>query len=180
MIAGMSDLPFGFFGQSMGAHLAMALTHRLRSDGRPLPCHVFLSARRAPHLAPNAPLMAEMPDAELAATVERRFGDASVITDQGLSRLMLPTLRADIAATENWQTLPDPPLAMPVTAMGGIDDLWTAPSGLEAWRAYTLGRFQLRLFPGGHFFINSSRAAVITFLRAQLLSTIPVVDNETR
>jgi medium-chain acyl-[acyl-carrier-protein] hydrolase len=168
----MNDRPFGFFGHSMGAHLAMALTHRLRSEGVPLPCHLFLSARRAPHLLPDAPLMAEMSDVDLSATVERRFGDASLITDEGLSRLMLPTLRADIAATENWQTVPEPRLAVAIAAMGGIDDLWVAPSGLEAWQAYTLGPFQLRLFPGGHFFINAARAAVIAFVRAQLLSTI--------
>jgi medium-chain acyl-[acyl-carrier-protein] hydrolase len=132
----MNDRPLPvFLAHSMGAHLAMALTHRLRSEGVPLPCHLFLSARRAPaSSSPMRPLMAEMSDVDLSATVERRFGDASLITDEGLSRLMLPTLRADIAATENWQTVPEPRLAVAIAAMGGMTiSGWLRPD----WR---LGR----------------------------------------
>ena len=44
------DLPFAFFGHSMGGVLAAELTVALQGSGAPLPEHLFISARRAPHL----------------------------------------------------------------------------------------------------------------------------------
>src|SRR6185312_12416909 len=51
------DLPFAFFGHSMGAVMASELTVALAASGGPVPQHLFLSARRAPGIPdPDAPI----------------------------------------------------------------------------------------------------------------------------
>ena len=40
---------------------------------------------------------------------------------------------------------------------------------LAAWADETSGRFAMRMFPGGHFFIDSARAAVLDVIAATLL-----------
>src|SRR5690606_30530844 len=44
------DIPFAFFGHSMGALLAFELARQLRRRGGPQPAHLFVSGRRAPQL----------------------------------------------------------------------------------------------------------------------------------
>jgi medium-chain acyl-[acyl-carrier-protein] hydrolase len=53
------------------------------------------------------------------------------------------------------------PLACPLSALGGTRDQAVPVAALEAWRAETTGGFSLRLFPGGHFFLQDARRQVI-------------------
>lgn len=43
------DLPFAFFGHSMGALISFELARHLRRLNRPSPVHLFLSGRAAPN-----------------------------------------------------------------------------------------------------------------------------------
>ncbi|MGB3312856.1 MAG: alpha/beta fold hydrolase, partial [Albidovulum sp.] len=61
------ERPFAFFGHSMGALLAFEVTRRLREMGLPLPCHLFVSACRAPHLAARNRPWHPLPEDELIA-----------------------------------------------------------------------------------------------------------------
>src|SRR5687768_15964641 len=47
-IGPLLDRPYAFYGLSMGARVAWALTHRLREERRPLPCALFLASAAAP------------------------------------------------------------------------------------------------------------------------------------
>ncbi|WP_269822496.1 thioesterase II family protein [Dictyobacter vulcani] len=44
------DIPFVFFGHSMGALVSFELTRQLRREQAELPLHLFVSAHRAPQL----------------------------------------------------------------------------------------------------------------------------------
>src|SRR5205807_9455171 len=76
-------------------------------------------------------------------------------------RLLLPTLRADLALCETYAYTPEAPLTCPITAFGGTHDPRVGREALTAWRHLTDGPFALRLFPGDHFFLHGARAAVL-------------------
>jgi len=38
----------------------------------------------------------------------------------------------------------------------------------EAWRRYTAGAFSMETFPGGHFFVETARAALLRSVERQL------------
>jgi surfactin synthase thioesterase subunit len=157
------DVPYALFGHSMGATLAWATTVRLAASGASAPLHVILSGRRAPRVADPDPPLRMLPDALFIEEIDRRYGGipAPVLADRELMALLLPALRADIAALETFRHAGHEPLSCPLTVFGGDQDPRAPASQLEPWRAETSGRFQLRMFPGGHFFVNTARAAVI-------------------
>ena len=48
----------------------------------------------------------------------------------------------------------DEPISVDILALGGADDAGVKASRLNGWREFTTGRFAMRLFPGGHFFLH--------------------------
>ena len=48
----------------------------------------------------------------------------------------------------------EPPLDLPIRVFGGLDDATVALPRLEAWREQTTLGFELRLFSGGHMFVD--------------------------
>jgi surfactin synthase thioesterase subunit len=178
------DLPCVLFGHSMGATLAWATARALAQAGVPPPLHVIVSGRRAPRLAdPEAPLR-HLSDEQFVTEIDRRYGGipAQVMADRDLMALLLPALRADIAALETYRQGEAAPLACPLTVFGGQQDARAPVAQLEAWREETSGPFQLRIFPGGHFFLNTGRAAVLAEVAAILQpllagNTVPVAEQ---
>lgn len=147
------DLPFGFFGHSMGALISFELCRRLRRQGATLPRYLFVSGRRAPQLVDrNAPLH-QLPDRMFLQVVARLGGlPAAVRHDPELMRVVLPTLRADFEVCETYVYAREEPLPCPILALGGTRDPLVPPPDLVAWQAQTRGAFESQLFEGGHFY----------------------------
>lgn len=173
-LAPYCDVPFAYFGHSMGALICFALTRYLRQQGQPLPTHLFLSAYRAPHL----PLEEEnrlhgLPDDELVHKMLKLNGTRSeVFANPELRRLLLPIFRADFDLCETYAYTPEPPLDMPITALGGLEDKRADQKHLEGWRKHTSQTFTLSLLPGDHFFWHSDAQAVWRII-AQTLAERP-------
>jgi medium-chain acyl-[acyl-carrier-protein] hydrolase len=165
------DLPFAFFGHSMGAIVASELTAALARDGGPMPTHVFLSARRAPHLPdPDSPLSG-LDDDRFVAEINRRYGGIppEVAQDREILELLLPCLRSDIEALESHRANIAPQIACPLAVFGGTEDRRATRAELEAWSTFATGPFRVRMFSGDHFYINPCRAEVLADVAATLL-----------
>lgn len=163
---------FAFFGHSMGAIIAFEVACRIaREEGRG-PVHLFASGRRAPsrhrhedlHRAGIPALLAEM--RSLGGTDQR------ILNDNDLLNLMLPMVRADYAAIETYRFDPGPPLSCGITAMIGDRDPRVSLDEAAAWADHTTGRFDLRVYPGGHFYLNECRAGVLDVISSALFSAV--------
>lgn len=153
--------PFAFFGHSMGALIAFELARELRRSGRPAPQHLFVSARRAPHLARTRRALHTLPDQELRAELRSLDGTPpAVLENDELMELVLPILRADFAICETYACDPGDPLDVPIGMFGGEDDSETTPREIDLWRQHSRRPGRLRLFPGGHFFLHEHAAAL--------------------
>lgn len=163
------DKPFVLFGHSMGALVAFELARKLKRESKPLPEHLFVSARAAPGFAlPQSPL-SHLPDEDFIHALSRFNGsDQDALQHPELMKLMLPSLRADFALHEQYQYLEGPALECPITAFGGLQDTAVEAGGLNAWRAFTSGSFTRRMFPGNHFFINSPSSFFLTAFSQEL------------
>ncbi|HST66136.1 MAG TPA: thioesterase domain-containing protein, partial [Mycobacteriales bacterium] len=63
---------------------------------------------------------------------------------------------------------PSPRLRCPVTALTGDDDPVVDPAQAAEWAARTSGAFDLRVFPGGHFYLVEQADAVREVLAGTL------------
>jgi surfactin synthase thioesterase subunit len=81
---------------------------------------------------------------------------------------MLPVLRADFALRETYMYSTEPPLNCFISSFGGLQDQRVSRSDLEAWRDQTSGAFTLRMFPGDHFFLNTTQPSLLGALSQEL------------
>lgn len=162
--------PFAFFGHSMGAVLASEIARTLAGREAIAPRHLFVSSRRPSHMPGSDPNLHTLPDNEFIREIDRRYGGipSELAQSPDLLELLLPVLRADIAALETFRPDKRDPLPCPISAFGGATDSLVPRNHLEAWRDQTNGPFRIRMFPGGHFYMNSNRAALLADIAATL------------
>lgn len=172
------DKPFAFFGHSNGGLVAYELARRLRRQGRPGPVHLYSGGRPAPQVVIDEPPVHALPHDEFLATLRRFAGTPEeVLQNPELMELIEPTLRADFSLGETYRYAPEPLLTIPITAYGGMRDGEVPPWQVEAWREQAGGPFNLKMFPGDHFFINSDRAEVLRELTRELMMDIARLDG---
>jgi medium-chain acyl-[acyl-carrier-protein] hydrolase len=163
------DIPYAFFGHSMGATVAYELARTLRGAGAGEPAHLFVSGRRPPHVQSTEAPTYNLPDAELIEEVRRLEGTPPEVLDHPeLMQLLLPLLRADFEVIETYSYTPGPPLTCPVTAFGGLRDAELGREQLEGWREHTTGRFAVKMFEGGHFFIHEAARPLLDTIAREL------------
>src|SRR5215470_13336876 len=153
------DKPFVFFGHSLGALLCFEVARSLRRERHPEPAHIFISATRAPHRRDREELLSKLPRTELIKKLHEFNGaPPEVLQNNELLDLLLPMIRADFELCETYEYHPEAPLGCPITIYGGIEDHEVERDRLAAWSEMTIGASNMRMFPGGHFYINTSQS----------------------
>ncbi|MEV2236893.1 alpha/beta fold hydrolase [Micromonospora sp. NPDC049891] len=165
------DLPAVFFGHSSGGLLAYevmrVLAGRLPADGPDL--RLIVSGCPHPRRRSIGRPVADLPEDELVAEIAALNGTAvEVVDNPQLLALVVPALRADAAMAESYRFRAGALLPWPVTVFGGESDPHVDPADLAGWDDYTSAPSQVRLFPGGHFFLNESAAAVHAAIASEL------------
>ena len=127
------DVPFAFFGHSMGALISFELARQLRRQHLPLPSHLFLSGRRAPQLPTIETALYELDDTLfLKATRDLNYLSPIFLENRETLQLVLPTLRADFELTETYRYKEEAPLNCTLSILGGTDDFSAPPEDLLA------------------------------------------------
>jgi len=171
----LADLPFAFFGHSLGALVAYELARALRRRGGPEPLALLLSGRRGPRRPPREEPIHALPEPQFLARLRELNGTPEEVLGHGeLMQLLFPLLRADFALHETWEHRPEEPLAIGVSAFGGLADPDVSREDLEDWRGETRGRFRLRMLPGDHFFLHSAAALVTEAVARDLVELAPL------
>jgi surfactin synthase thioesterase subunit len=165
--------PLAFFGHSMGASLAFEVARRLESRGTRL-LGLFVSGRRAPSAFRDERYHLESDDG-LLAEVKRLSGtDAKVLEDDEIIRMVLPALRNDYKAAETYRYRPGPDVGCPVLALIGDHDPKVTADEAGQWATHTSGAFELRTYPGAHFYLNEHHASVNRLIAARLAAAAQV------
>lgn len=177
LAAGLADLfdrPFAIFGHSMGALIGMALARRLRQERGLHPALLCVAACRAPHLARLEPAISQLPPYTMLQELQQRFGRGDdLANNEDLMRLVLPTLRADLAICESFDAGADAPLDCPIVAYGGSADAMVGLQALDDWEPYTTGPFRRHVLEGDHFFPIEAKAELLPVLSNDLAWSMP-------
>ncbi len=164
------DLPYAFYGHSLGALIAFEVARELQRREEACPVHLFVAALRSPSIPnPNPPLH-PLPDATFVSEIERLYGGipGPVKQHDELMQLLLPALRADVKLLEDYVFVDGQPLGCPISAFGGLEDKTVNRDELARWREQTRSSFTLRMLPGDHFFLRSARDLLLPAIAQDL------------
>jgi medium-chain acyl-[acyl-carrier-protein] hydrolase len=163
------DRPFAFFGHSLGALVGFELARELSKQAGVQPVRLFVSGDRAPQLPSRHRPIHTLPAGEFLDELRRLNGTPSqVLENLELMQIMLPVLRADFSVYESYVYATEPPLKCFISGFGGLQDDRVSRTDLEAWRDQTSDSFSLRMFPGDHFYLNSTRPLLLQLLSQEL------------
>ncbi|HEX4816253.1 MAG TPA: alpha/beta fold hydrolase [Nonomuraea sp.] len=151
-----ADAPTAFFGHSMGAVLAFEVAERLRGRS---PVLLFASGRRAPSEFRGGDVHLRDDDAVIAEIARLDGTDSRLLDDDEVRQMVLPTIRGDYEAVETYAPN-EAVIDVPIVALVGDADPQATVEEARRWERHTTAAFDLHVFPGGHFFLNSNLAAV--------------------
>lgn len=162
------DVPFAFFGHSMGAYVSFALTRALHELHGMQPEHLFLSGAGAPH-APEARPIHALPSRQFLTEVIRMNGiPKELLASPEMLSYLLPVLRADFTACENFSDPRTGSLRCPLTVFGGTCDPRVSREKIDAWRDYADSTIAINMVEGDHFFLNEQTSLVLGNIVRQL------------
>ncbi|TDH73277.1 uncharacterized protein CCR75_005478 [Bremia lactucae] len=186
---GFFGKPFVLVGHSLGALVALALTHYLEERKLSTPRHVFFSGSGGPScwlLFDNVSVLQR--DEELIKLLQQ-WGD----TDKQLldipeqSQKLLTALRVNLILHNDlvqwYKQQHGVKIHSDVTVLGGSEDIDAPLKKLIKWKEVCAecSDLNVQLFPGGHFYLTSAEIydAVVEFLIAKLRMVSSVVIMES-
>lgn len=163
------DVPYLFFGHSMGALISFELARHLRQENSLQPKALLVSGCRAPQAQLTTSYTYNLPDPEFVDEIRRLNGTPrEVLEHPELMQLLLPLLRADFQLLQTYRYREEESFDYPITAFGGMEDGEVSVESLQAWATQTTSRFACRLFPGDHFFLQTSRDLLLKAIAEEL------------
>lgn len=176
-VGGLLDRPLALFGHSLGGRIAFAFAERLSVAGAQVPKIVVVSASRPPGRLGKHDFTT-FTDVDLRRYLMQLGGTApEFMLNDELADLMLPVIRADFRLYESISA-PSSTLNCPVIACGGIDDRTVSEADLVAWADLTSSSFEIKLFPGGHFYLREVRQHLLSFMAERFRGDFTLAGTE--
>lgn len=162
------NLPFVFFGHSMGALIVYELACYLRKNKILMPKHLFVSGRFAPDI-PDDDKFHLLPEKEFKEELRKYNGTPrAVLENQEIMQLIIPLLRADFSICETYTYTPTEPLECPISVFSGNNDHLVEVNDLPAWQKYTNNKFRIEIFEGDHFFLRNTQKQLLRAILSDL------------
>lgn len=152
----IDDEPYSIFGHSMGGLLIYELLDKIEELGIAYPKHVFISARRAPHLKSlYGKKYYELPDKEFVFELLKLGGvNREFSKNPGLCKIFLPIIRADYKLVEEYIfNKPIRKFKCNMSLFYAIDDIEASRNEVLQWSVYAGKAVEYFEFHGGHFYI---------------------------
>jgi pyochelin biosynthetic protein PchC len=167
----LADRPLAFFGHSMGAVLAFEVALRLERGGAAPLVRLYASGRRAPSCY-RAETVHRLSDQEIVAELRKLSGTSSdLLGDPETLEMILPAIKNDYRAIETYRPVPGQTVGCPILVLVGDRDPRVTTDEAKAWAEHSTGPFDMRVFPGGHFYLIDHSEEIIRLISADLADT---------
>ncbi len=165
--------PYALYGHSLGSRIAIELAQSLQVIAAPVPQCIIASGSRAPHIPRTPRNIAFLPEAEFIQELRQLNGTPEeILRNHELMQLHMPMLRADFRIADSCS---EPPTrSQPGTGwvFAGEQEPDQSEEELLKWGEYFEVPIQLKMFPGGHFFLETAREQVVAQVNAILTQSV--------
>lgn len=173
------DMPYAFFGHSMGSLISFELARYLRQmEYSHMPVYLFVSGHSAPQIPdPNSPTY-HLPELEFIKELRHLNGmSEELLQNAEFLQVLMPLLRADFVLCDTYKYIHKKPLPLPISAFAGLQDPKVTHDSMSAWHMQTSGpnasaNFRLRFFEGDHFFIHKEGVALLQAISQDLFDVL--------
>lgn len=168
LLADAGDAPYAIYGHSLGGLVGFEVIKEIRRrDGRD-PVHLLVSGCAAPQLAADDDPDVRgggMTDAQILRLLRSLGGTPEeYLSDPRVLRIIMPSLRADLAVKTSYRYRPEPPLDVPITVIAGTHDARASVQSMLGWREQTVRRFRARTLAGGHFAVLEQQEETLGYI----------------
>ncbi|MDQ1355588.1 MAG: Thioesterase [Acidobacteriota bacterium] len=170
----LDQMPYCFFGHSMGGIIAYELALKIKNLQRPQPVHIFFAGRGAPNIpGEDEKNFHQLPEEEFKKEILELGGTPREFFEHPeLLDVLMPMLRSDFKIAETYK-FPEAgeikPLDYDISVFIGKEEEVTAGQ-MHGWREHTAGICTVYYFPGEHFFINEETERIVKIINHTLLS----------
>lgn len=174
----ITDIPYVFFGHSLGSRVAFELSCNLKSSNMPLPVYFIASGSRAPHMTNERKSLYALSDEEFMEELKKLNGTPKeVLANRELMELLIPLLRADFNISDNYKAnkicMP-----FPILTLHGEKDSDISTAQANAWGELSSVDHELIILPGDHFFINQNQVDVLKIVSLVMKNTLSsIIDS---
>ena len=187
------NVPFAFFGHSIGSLIAFELARELQQSKLPTPTHLFVSAFPDPSVPTKSlnvlleqladigiDLFALNTEAAVANLSDEKLRQlANIFSENGIVdygdslankdiiKVLLPIFNGDMGIAKNYKFMKEPKLEIPITVFVGKKDSWVLPEDHLTWGNHTTRYCTIHEFDGGHLFIRDPEILQKLFARIQ-------------
>ncbi len=159
------DKPFFVFGHSLGALISFEFIKSIHQLYSLIPCHMIISATKAPHLPFRMKYLSQLEDHKLKEELNIYDGiDERILNDTELLDLFLPIIKSDFSIYEKYKFLESKPISCDILALSGEQDQTVTQEEILAWSEYTSGKFEHISFPGKHFYIKDHQKKILDII----------------
>ena len=164
-----TDMPFGFFGHSLGALVAFETAALFTEYELDLPQMVFLSSAGTNFDRVQPPVHTLSGEA-LKKTIITFGGVTSkdVLYTEAFDTFYAPLLINDFSAAETYQIRSGSVIHTPVHVFYGTEDAYVTAEDVQKWKAHTDGGCSYDAFPGNHFYLNSQLETVCQKIKTMI------------
>ncbi|MFN6465924.1 MAG: beta-ketoacyl synthase N-terminal-like domain-containing protein [Nostoc sp. DedVER02] len=169
------DVPFGFFGHSMGALLSFELAREFRRKNWTAPAYLFVGGCRPPQTPDLDSPIHILPETKLIQVLSSYKGiPEQILQDSELMQMCIPTIRADFKILETYFYTKQEPLESQIYAFGGLQDSKVSLQELADWEKQTQVNFSLKMLTGEHLFLSSAENEIISNIKEAINKLEPI------
>ncbi len=170
----LTDLPYVFFGHSLGGLECFALYREFIKRKYNLPKLLILSGCRPPFKPEPRPIYHLEGQSFIEALKNYNGTSEEVLLNSELMSFLFPMLKADFTLAEKYMDFNVEKHDIDITIMSGISDIDASPEFMHDWQEYTNKTFTQYIFQGDHFFINSKNDEIIERINYSLRNIIDI------